>query len=227
MSMRLGVVRPNAVLRRQRMKLSHEVVHNLKEISKISSVKRWEYAGGIEYDNFKFSTPTRITSKKRNTVDTREIEQVWYSEISYHTHPGVGYHEECICEKTPIYTTLPSNADFEVYIKGFPKMQVNIICDSHGYYIVDVLKSVYNRTTPLPEAVYEYMRKLRSRPFMRICAFSEDGVEYFHTTLQNWKRYMNEEVNPEMIDLFGVSIQYYGYDDDPPNVTIYRGIDVA
>jgi len=38
---------------------------------------------------------------------------------------------------------------------------------------------------------------------------------------------MNEEVNPEMIDLFGVSIQYYGYDDDPPNVTIYRGIDVA
>jgi len=225
--MRLGVVRPNAVLRRQRMKLSHEVVHNLKEISKISSVKRWEYAGGIEYDNFKFSTPTRITSKKRNTVDTCEIEQVWYSEISYHTHPGVGYHEECICEKTPIYTTLPSNADFEVYIKGFPKMQVNIICDSHGYYIVDVLKSVYNRTTPLPEAVYEYMRKLRSRPFMRICAFSEDGVEYFHTTLQNWKRYMNEEVNPEMIDLFGISIQYYGYDDDPPNVTIYRGIDVA
>ena len=225
--MRLGVVRPNAVLRRQRMKLSHEVVHNLKEISKISSVKRWEYAGGIEYDNFKFSTPTRITSKKRNTVDTREIEQVWYSEISYHTHPGVGYHEECICEKTPIYTTLPSNADFEVYIKGFPKMQVNIICDSHGYYIVDVLKSVYNRTTPLPEAVYEYMRKLRSRPFMRIGAFSEDGVEYFHTTLQNWKRYMNEEVNPEMIDLFGVSIQYYGYDDDPPNVTIYRGIDVV
>ena len=225
--MRLGVVRPNMALRRQRMKLSHEVVHNLKEISKISSVKRWEYAGGIEYDNFKFSTPTRITSKKRNTVDTCEIEQVWYSEISYHTHPGVGYHEECIGEKTPIYTTLPSNSDFEVYIKGFPKMQVNIICDSHGYYIVDVLKSVYNRTTPLPEAVYEYMRKLRSRPFMRICAFSEDGVEYFHTTLQNWKRYMNEEVNPEMIDLFGVSIQYYGYDDDPPNVTIYRGIDVA
>jgi len=225
--MRLGVVRPNMALRRQRMKLSHEVVHNLKEISKISSVKRWEYAGGIEYDNFNFSTPTRITSKKRNTVDTREIEQVWYSEISYHTHPGVGYHEECIGEKTPIYTTLPSNADFEVYIKGFPKMQVNIICDSHGYYIVDVLKSVYNRTTPLPEAVYEYMRKLRSRPFMRIGAFSEDGVEYFHTTLQNWKRYMNEEVNPEMIDLFGVSIQYYGYDDDPPNVTIYRDIDVA
>jgi len=225
--MKLRVVRPNMTLRRQRMKLSHEVVHNLKEISKVSSVKRWEYAGGIEYTNFKFSTPTRVTSKKRNRVETREIERVWYSEISYHTHPGIGYHEGCICENTPIYTTLPSNADFEAYIKGFPKMQVNIICDSHGYYIIDVLKSVYNRTTPLPETVYEYMRKLRSRPFMRICAFSEDGVEYFHTTLQNWKRYMNEEVNPEMIDLFGISIQYYGYDDDPPNITVYRDIDVA
>jgi len=147
----------------------------------------------------------------------------------YHTiHTRVlGIMKSVYVKKTPIYTTLPSNADFEVYIKGFPKMQVNIICDSHGYYIVDVLKSVYNRTTPLPEAVYEYMRKLRSRPFMRIGAFSEDGVEYFHTTLQNWKRYMNEDVNPEMIDLFGISIQYYGYDDDPPNVTIYRGIDVA
>jgi hypothetical protein len=209
------------------MKLSHEVVHNLKEISKVSSVRQWEYAGGIEYDNFKFSTPTRVTSKKRNRVNTREIEQVWYSKISYHTHPGIGYTGGCIHENTPIYTTLPSNADFEAYIKGFPKMQVNVICDSRGYYIIDVLKSVYNRTSPLPEAVYEYMRKLRSRPFLRICAFSEDGVEYFHTTLQNWKRYMNEEVNPEMIDLFGISIQYYGYDDDPPNITIYRDIDVV
>ena len=225
--MNFRVMRPNMMLRRQRLKLSHEVVHNLKEISKVSSVKQWEYAGGIGYDNLKFTTPTRVTSKKRNRVETREIEQVWYSKISYHTHPGIGYHEECIYENTPIYTTLPSNADFEAYIKGFPKMQVNIICDAHGYYIIDVLKSVYNRASPLPEAVHEYMRKLRSRPFLRICAFSEDGVEYFHTTLQNWKRYMNEDVNPEMIDLFGISIQYYGYDDDPPNITIYRDIDVV
>ena len=222
-----GVIRPCMTLRRQRMKLSREVVHKLKDVSRVSAINGLEYAGGIEYRNFEFSTPTRITSKKRNRVDSDDIEQVWYTEISYHTHPAVGYNEWTICENTPIFTTLPSNADFEAYIKGFPRMQVNIICDSHGYYIVDVLKSVYNRVTPLPEAVYEYMRKLRSRPFMRICAFSENGAEYFHTTLQNWRRYMNEEVNPEMIDLFGISIKYYGYDDDPPNITIYRDIDVA
>jgi hypothetical protein len=27
--------------------------------------------------------------------------------------------------------------------------------------------------------------------------------------------------------LFGVSIRYYGYDDDPPIVTVYRDIDVV
>ena len=106
-------------------------------------------------------------------------------------------------------------------------MQVNIICDSHGYYIIDVLKSVYKRASPLPEAVHEYMRKLRSRPFMRIGAFSEDGVEYFQTTIKNWKREINDYVDPEMMKLFGISIRYYGYEDEPPIVTVYRDIDVA
>ena len=43
----------------------------------------------------------------------------------------------------------PSNADFESYIKGSPKMQVNRICDSHGYYVIDILNSAYNRASPL------------------------------------------------------------------------------
>ena len=225
--MKFRLMRPNMVVRRKRIQLSREVVHDLKEVSKLSYVKQWEFAGNIKYKNFEFSKPKIVTSKKRNRVEGPEIDRVWYSEMSFHTHPGIGYHDEVICQNTPVFTTLPSNADFEAFIKGFPEMQVNIICDSHGYYIIDVLKSVYNRASPLPESVHEYMRKLRSRPFMRIGAFSEDGVEYFHTTLQNWKRYMNEEVNPEMIDLFGISIQYYGYDDDPPNITIYRDIDVV
>ena len=128
---------------------------------------------------------------------------------------------------TPVFTTLPSNADFEAFIKGFPEMQVNIICDSHGYYVINILKSAYMRASPLPEAVHEYMRKVRSTPFMRICVFSDNGIEYFQTTIKNWKREINDYVDPEMMKLFGVSIRYYGYDDDPPIVTVYRDIDVA
>jgi len=80
--MKLGVVRPNMLLRRQRMKLSHEVVHNLKEISKVSSFKRWEYAGGIEYDNLKFSTPTRITSK--NETESKLVKLNRCGILKYH-----------------------------------------------------------------------------------------------------------------------------------------------
>tara|TARA_B110000305_G_scaffold224864_1_gene270834 strand:+ start:562 stop:1212 length:651 start_codon:yes stop_codon:yes gene_type:complete len=215
------------VVRKKRIKLSREVIHNLKEISKLSSVKQWEFAGNIEYKNFNFSRPTLVTSKKRNRVESPEIERVWYSEISYHTHPGIGWHGESVSHDTPVFTTLPSNADFEAYIKGFPKMQVNIICDARGYYVINILKSAYIRASPLPNAVQEYMRKMRSTPFMRICAFSDDGVEYFQTTIKNWKRQINEGVNEDMMKLFGISIKYYGYDEDPPIVTVYRDIDVV
>jgi len=225
--MKFRIVRPNMALRKKRIKLSREVVHDLKEVSKLSSIKQWEFAGNIKYKEFKFSKATRMTSKKRNRVDSPEIERVWYSEISYHTHPGHGHHEKNTHENTPVYTTLPSNADFEAFIKGFPEMQVNIICDSNGYYVIDILKSAYIRASPLPESVYEYMRNLRGTPFMRICVFADENVEYFHTTLKNWKREINGTVNKEMAELFGISIRYYGYEDDPPIVTVYRDIDVV
>lgn len=210
-----------------RIRLTREVIRNLRDVSKLSSAKQWEYAGGFTYTKSKFTTPSRITSKKRNKVAHEEISKVWYSEISYHTHPGIGYSEDTPCQNTPIFTTLPSNADFEAYIKGFPQLQVNIICDSHGYYVIDILKSAYTKSVPLPEAVDAYMRKLRSRPFMRISAFSDEGSEYFQTTLKNWKTQINEEVSKEMLDLFGISIQYYTYFEDPPQITIYQGIDVV
>jgi hypothetical protein len=160
--MKFRIMRPNMAIRKKRIKLSREVVHDLKEVSKLSCVKQWEFAGNIKYKNFEFSKPNIVTSKKRNRVEGPEIDRVWYSEMSFHTHPGIGYHDEVICQNTPVFTTLPSNADFEAFIKGFPEMQVNIICDSHGYYVINILKSAYMRASPLPEAVHEYMRKVRS-----------------------------------------------------------------
>jgi hypothetical protein len=220
--MKLAIMRPNMAVRRKRIKLSRRVVHDLKEVSKLSSVKQWEYAGNIKYKNFKFSKPSVVTSKKRNCVEGPEIERVWYSEMSFHTHPGIGHHDGTACENTPIFATLPSNADFEAYIKGFPEMQVNIICDSHGYYMIDILKSVDHNTLPLPEAVNNYMLRLRRTPFMRINVFSDDGLEYFHTTLKNWKRQINSDVHRDMLHQFGISIRYYGYDDEPPVITVYE-----
>lgn len=215
-------LRPCMVLRRKRIKLSREVVHNLKKVSRLSYINQWEYAGKIDYKGFKFSDPIYVTSKKRNTVESKDISDVWYSEIGFHTHTGRGVNTDSITENTPIYTTLPSNADFEAYIKGFPSMQCNIICDAYGYYIIDIIKSADLKVLPLPEAVYEYMRKLRSTPFMRICAFSDEDCEYFHTTLKNWKRQINEGVHDDLMHQFGISIRYYSYNDEPPCINVYR-----
>tara|TARA_B110000444_G_scaffold60176_1_gene55994 strand:+ start:20934 stop:21614 length:681 start_codon:yes stop_codon:yes gene_type:complete len=221
------VSHPCMAITKHKVKLSRRVVHDLKEISKLSSVKQWEFAGDIKYENSKFSKPTRVTSKKRSQVDSKELVRVWNSEISYHTHTGIGYNDENVCENTPIFTTLPSNSDFVSYIKGFPQMQVNIICDAHGYYVIDIFDAAYSRASPLPEAVFEYMRHLRSIPFMRICVFSDDTAEYFQTTIKNWKKIINEEVHSEMKELFGISITYYRYDEEPPDITIYQDIYVA
>ena len=226
--MKVRVVTPSMALKKIRVKLSRRVVQDLKKVSKLSSVKQWEYAGNVKYmGDGLFSKPSKVTSEKRNRVDIDDITKVWYSEISYHTHPGIGYNEDVTSQSTPIFATLPSNADFEAYIKGFPEMQVNIICDSHGYYVIDILQSTYEFALPLPASINVYMRNLRSTPFMRICAFSDDGLEYFHTTTKNWKRQINENVNKDLMNLYGVSIMYYTYEEEPPEITLYQGIDVA
>lgn len=203
--------------KQKRIKLSRTCVDKLKKMSRLSYVNRWEYAGKIEDDIL-----TYVTSKSRYSVKSEDIEKVWYSVIGFHTHPGLGEDYESITENIPIYTTLPSPCDFEAYIKGFPDMQCNILCDAHGYYMIDIINSANQNTCPLPEAVNDYMSGIRSTPFMRINAFSEDGLEYFHTTLKNWKREINEKVDTEMLKLFGISIRYYGYDDEPPILTIYE-----
>ena len=207
---------------KKKLKLTRSVVNDLKKISKLSYLNRWEYAGRIEHENFAFSKPEYVTSKCRKSVKSKEIEQIWYSEIGFHTHPGLGEEYESITENTPIYVTLPSSQDFEAYIKGFPEMQCNILCDAHGYYVIDIIKSVDYNALPLPEAVDRYMSRVRSTPFMRINVFSDEGLEFFHTTLKNWKRQINSDIHRDMMHQFGISIRYYGYDDESPIVTVYR-----
>ena len=203
--------------RKKRIKLDRKSIDILKDISYLSSIRRWEYAGGIEYKGFTFSHPTFVTSKKRDRVNMK-----CETEITYHTHPGYGTTDD-IDECVQIFATLPSSNDFEVYIKGFPWLQSNILCDAHGYYVIDIIPAAQNYTLPLPEAVNEYMRQLRSEPCMST-AFSDEGFEYFETTLQSWKRCINSKVREDLLKLFGISIRYYGYADEPPIINVLREI---
>ena len=60
--------------RKKKLKLTRSVINDLKEISKLSYLNRWEYAGKVERDNFTFSKPEYVTSKCRSCVKSKEIE---------------------------------------------------------------------------------------------------------------------------------------------------------
>jgi hypothetical protein len=101
-------------------------------------------------------------------------------------------------------------------------MQINIICDAHGYYVIDILEAAENDKIPIHQSVVRFMNDFRQETFMREHAFSEDGLEYFHATLTEWKRVINTELNQQLRDLFGITIRYYAYTEEPPIVTIDR-----
>ena len=205
----------------RRLHISRSVVKDLKSVSKMSSRNRWEYGGKVKYDRcMNYKGLTYATSKERARVDSSVLEKEWGdAPIAYHTHPSL--LKEIPDEVGPaIFTTLPSDADFESFIKGFPEMQVNIICDARGYYIIDIFDAVKKGTVPVPEGVFSLMKEVRYEDFLLKRSFGEERCEYFSTDLREWKLFINEDLHPRLNELYGVSIKFYGYDDEPPTVII-------
>lgn len=210
--------------RPQKIQIPREVIRELKHISDLSSKKKWEYAGTvgckIRGKRAFFDKPTFVTSKNRRKVNLDTIQLVWPSLITYHTHPAIVQTQYTKSEDERIFTTLPSNSDFEVCIIGFPGMQTNIICDAHGYYVIDIIHAVQKGKIPISTVVGRVMDKFRQRPLLKKLVFSEDGLEYFETTLTQWKRLINLELHQHLKKLFGISIRYYAYTDQPPIITV-------
>ena len=136
-----------------RLQITKIVVKDLKSVSKLSSKNRWEYGGKVKYDKrMNYKGLTYVTSKERARLDASVLGAEWSNApIAYHTHPSL---LQVIPDEvgSTIFTTLPSNADFESFIKGFPDIQVNIICDARGYYVIDIFDAVRMGTVPVPEA---------------------------------------------------------------------------
>src|SRR6056300_844590 len=193
-----------------RLHITKIVVRDLKSVSKLSSKNKWEYGGKVKYDRcMNYRGLTYATSKERARVDASVLESEWSdAPIAYHTHPS--FLQVIPDEVGPtIFTTLPSDADFESFIKGFPDMQVNIIFDA-----------VKMGTVPVPEAVFSLMKEVRYEEFLLKRAFGEDRCQYFSTDLREWKWFINEELNGRLNELYGISMKFYGYDDEPPTIII-------
>ena len=205
----------------RRLHITKIVVRDLKSVSKLSSKNRWEYGGKVKYDKcMNYKGLTYVTSRERARVDASVLEKEWTdAPITYHTHPSL---LQVIPDEVgpTIFTTLPSDADFESFIKGFPDIQVNIICDARGYYVIDIFDAIKKGTVPVPEAVYSLMKEVRYEDFLLKRSFGEDRCEYFSTDLREWKWFINEELNGRLNELYGISMKFYGYDDEPPTVII-------
>jgi hypothetical protein len=135
--------------------------------------------------------------------------------------------------------TLPSGLDFEAYVNNYPSMQANIIADAYGYYVIDIIEAserngfnpsvfniyLYRKTTANPNLarkINETMEGIRNLKFMRLRSRSIEGMEYFESTITEWKYTISTELNKYMKDKYGVSIKYYCYGDDPAVITLKR-----
>lgn len=205
----------------RRLHITKIVVRDLKYVSKMSSKNRWEYGGKVKYDRcMNYKGLTYVTSKERARVDSSVLDVEWSdAPIAYHTHPSLLKEIPDEVGST-IFTTLPSDADLESFIKCFPNLQVNIICDARGYYVIDIFDAVKMGTVPVPESVFSLMREVRYEDFLYKRGFGEDKCEYFSTDLYEWKWFINEYLHTRLNELYGVSIKFYGYDDEPPTVII-------
>lgn len=227
----IGKVTPDKI----NIKLPRRIVNELRDLNKKSSRNRWEYGGKIEFrpntngSMVKFNNPQRFTSQLRGAISTETFQLMQNSYISYHTHP-TAYTPNNLKNNTAmnlnnntrkILVTLPSGADMEAYIGTYPNMQANMISDENGYYVIDLIETS-GREKPNAVEVNRTMEWLRTQPFFQDRYRTLGGYEYFETTLTDWKKSINQEINPFLQRLFGISIKYYGYRDEPAIITLAR-----
>jgi len=229
--------------------LPRRIVNDLKMINAKSSQERVEYAGKIDfktstnnYPQVRFNLPNQLTSHQRGLISNELASLITGYYVTYHTHPAaksrVNNHN-CNNNTRKKLFTLPSGLDFEAYVNNYPSMQANIIADAYGYYVIDIIEAserngfnpsvfniyLYRKTTANPNLarkINETMEGIRNLEFMRLRSRSIEGMEYFESTITEWKYTISTELNKYMKDKYGVSIKYYCYGDDPAVITLKR-----
>ena len=188
------------------VRLSRKTIKELQDIYKKTWEQRVEYAGSIPFtvsntrNYVRFSRPTARTNQQLATVQPTQEEMTQY--IVYHTHPVPEY-------ATPLFT-YPSDADFKVYINEYPNMQANLILENQGYYIIDLIETNLNKPD-IDAVIREFNRLVRGQEFQRV-SFTWSNLGYFQTTPTQWKRAVNNYIDPIMRRKFGISVRYYTWD---------------
>ena len=188
------------------VRLSRKTIKELQDIYKKTWEQRVEYAGSIPFtvsntrNYVRFNRPTARTNQQLATVQPTQEEMTQY--IVYHTHPVPEY-------ATPLFT-YPSDADFKVYINEYPNMQANLILENQGYYIIDLIETNLNRPN-VDDVTREFNRLVRGQEFQRV-SVTWSNLAYIQTTPTQWKRAVNNYIDPIMRRKFGISVRYYTWD---------------
>ena len=195
------------------IKLSREIIRKLKDLYLTSQRDKSEYVGFInatrERNTVKFNSPTRHTNWHPSRVFPPQGTND--NLIVYHSHPVPVSRELSVSN-----VTLPSKEDFTYYVRGYPKMQANIILERNGYYMVDLLESD-NFMLPNPSAAHDtFINLLVNKDINR---YQVVGVNLpmllFTVSINSWQKMFNTYIDKVMRHRYGLSIKYYRYTELP------------
>lgn len=199
------------------IRLSRKLVNDLKDVYKKSFENQIEYAGSVKFDAkntrglVKFNTPTRTTNYDYKVVTPTNVDLMSY--IVYHSHP--------VPPSNTTLVTIPSDKDYKAYISFYPYVQANIILEKHGYYVIDLIESDRFKK-PDPAKVYDFfIREVYTKGNFERYKVVHRGVMFFKVDVKSWQKMINGYTDARMRQEFGISVRYYLYGDDLPNITLF------
>ena len=199
--------------------MSKQLVTAFRDVSYESSRKMIEYAGKIDIlkksnSKVKIMTPTKMTSYLRGAVQPSP--SLLSTLITYHSHPSPRKLTNNVNEFKN-YHSLPSNSDIIAYYANYPQMQANIILDTNGYYVIDLVEGENHNLERIIKVLGLYVEK-RLAPYYR----EIDGYQYFEASNATWKNIVNNSLN-KILRRNGVSIKYYNWNERGIiTLTIYK-----
>lgn len=159
-----------------------------KELTGEIKIKAIKYRNKLEirYD---------LVNIKRNNTATNMSVAPQIGTIVYHTHPGSTQVPENAF-------LLPSDADIGVYITQYPRLQFNIVADSHGIYIITLNQSINKN-----RLIKTWHDILYTSPFLYTSANGRMAYHLF--PFNNIKPIINDINN--VMNPLGFNIQYISY----------------
>ena len=230
---------------------SKDLVNKLHEIYLLSNSKRIEFSGSINPT----TTPQSIMSKNA-TTHTRGGCNLPYDElITFHTHPttqSYKYLSRQAMSKIDLFSeiliwdfnekpprpkftqkflkdlfTLPSDTDMQLYLKTYPRTQINVILDHNGYYVIDyhgVETDKYGTITDESKTkVINAFNDFKIRLSGYVIHISEIVTdkstrskeklifEYHHVNKESFINFINSKPIQDIFSKAGVRFNYYSW----------------